>query len=97
MPSSVRVATLPFGTVVVDCDGEMLMSLGFCETTDGVVDIAFINLASPPTGFMYRYVPPQMLNKPTAYGQTRYAVQEDSIPEFVEMPFTLPRSMTVMP
>jgi hypothetical protein len=97
MPSSVRVATLPFGTVVVDCDGEVLMSLGFLDPdSQGVFDIVFVNL-DEKSSFPLRYVPPQMLNKPTADGQTRYAVQEDSVPEFVEMPFTLPRSMTVMP
>lgn len=76
---SVRVATIPYGTVMVDFDGEVLMSLGIFHDNGGSPCVECVQIEPPVNdGWLLREtvdIPVSAIDRETNRG-TRYALQD---------------------
>lgn len=65
----------PYGTVVIDWDGEVIMLLGLVENTDEQIGVQLVPPPRDPTTFVVRGIWDFLINEETSVG-FRYKVQE---------------------
>ena len=65
----------PYGTVVIDTDGEVIMLLGLVKDTDEQTDVQLVPPPRDPTTFAIRCIWDSLINEETSEG-FRYKVQE---------------------